>query len=243
MAQQQQLDLLGVDLLAAAVDQVLDAALDGDVALAVDHRDRGEVAGAVEAVGGEGARVVLGARRSSRAACTARGSTARRPAPSGSSASVPGLEHADLVERARAGCRPWSARAAAGRAGPGGEEQALAHAEQLPGPQAAALERRRTARAAPSPRTAPPASATPASGREARRGRPRRKWPCPSSTWVTCSPGHQRQRARRGPAVPSTRQAPTLCGACTAHTMPGVVDDRDQVRDAAVRRPSPSERA
>ena len=37
VAEQQQLDLLGVDLLAAAVDQVLDAALDGDVALAVDR--------------------------------------------------------------------------------------------------------------------------------------------------------------------------------------------------------------
>ena len=47
------------------------------------------------------------------------------------------------------------------------------------------------------------------------------KWPWPSSTWVA------RSRAMNGSdpsrsAVPSTRHAPTLCGAWTAQTTPAL---------------------
>jgi len=60
MLHEQQLDFLGADLLPAAVDDVLDPALDRQVPLAVDGADRDEVAGAVEPVAGERAGVVLG---------------------------------------------------------------------------------------------------------------------------------------------------------------------------------------
>ncbi|EYT83418.1 hypothetical protein CF54_07490, partial [Streptomyces sp. Tu 6176] len=57
VAEDDVLDLLGGDLLAAAVDLVLAASFDDEVAAAGEPD---EVAGAVEAVRGEGARVVLG---------------------------------------------------------------------------------------------------------------------------------------------------------------------------------------
>ncbi len=60
MPQQEQLDLLGVDLLAAPVDDVLDASLDRQVALAVNDHERGQVAGAVEPVRGECHGIVIG---------------------------------------------------------------------------------------------------------------------------------------------------------------------------------------
>ena len=53
VAQQQQFHLFGIDLLPAPANDVLDPALDGDVPLAADLADRGQVAGAVEAVRGE----------------------------------------------------------------------------------------------------------------------------------------------------------------------------------------------
>ena len=123
------------------------------------------------------------------------------------------------------------ARASRGRAGPGGEEQPLAHAEELPGPQPAAFQRRRTARAAPSRRTAPPASATPPRPRSPG-GRPRRKWPWPSSTWVT------RSRAISGSGAVEVGGAQHQAGADAVRRVhgaddAGVVDDRDQVRDPA----------
>src|SRR5207237_10351874 len=60
VTQQQQFNLFGVDLLAAPVDDVLDPALDADVPLAADLADRGQVTGAVEAVGCERTKDVRG---------------------------------------------------------------------------------------------------------------------------------------------------------------------------------------
>jgi len=60
VAQQQQFHLCGIDLLATPVDDVLDPALDADVPLAVDLTDRGQVAGAVEAVRSERPGVMRG---------------------------------------------------------------------------------------------------------------------------------------------------------------------------------------
>ena len=60
VAQEQELDLLGVDLLPATVDDVLDPPLDEQVLLALERAPARQVAGAVEAVAGEGGEVVLG---------------------------------------------------------------------------------------------------------------------------------------------------------------------------------------
>ena len=78
------LDLLGADLLAAAVDEVLLAALDHVVARRMLPH---QIARAVEAVGGEGLARCARARRNSRAACKARARTARRPRRTGRSLS------------------------------------------------------------------------------------------------------------------------------------------------------------
>ncbi len=52
MAQEKALDLLGADLLAAAIDQVLQAALDHEAPLATESADGDQVPGAVEALAG-----------------------------------------------------------------------------------------------------------------------------------------------------------------------------------------------
>ena len=230
VAEHQQLHLLGVDLLAAAVDQVLDAALDGDAALAVDRRDRGEVAGAVEAVGGEGARVVL--RRVEVAAQRVRPAAAQLPhLPVGHLGLGAGFEHADLVVRRERGADGGGAGAAGGP-GTGGEEQALAHAEELPRPQAAAFEvveqrgrhlrprqhhlrqRRRRGREPGVGHRAEVAVA------EQHVGGP--------------LPGHQRQRRVEVGGAEHQARADAVRGVDGADDA-RVVDDRDQVRDAAVR--------
>ncbi len=47
------------------------------------------------------------------------------------------------------------------------------------------------------------------------------KWPCPSSTCVAPAAASSGSDSSRS-AGPSTRAAPTLCGACTAQTMPAL---------------------
>src|SRR5439155_1130580 len=121
VAQQQQFDLCGIDLLAAPVDDVFDPALDADVPLAADLTDRGQVPGAVEAVRSERPGVVRG--RVEVSAHRVRAAAAQlADLAVGKFGDRARLEDPDLVHRGQRGADRGRAGFAGG-AGTGGEEQ------------------------------------------------------------------------------------------------------------------------
>src|SRR5262249_48514044 len=107
----------------------------GEVPLAADLADRGQVTGAVEAVGGERPGVARG--RVEVSAQRVRAAAAQlADLAVGKSGVGARLENPDLVHGGQRGADRGGARFA-GSPGPGGEDQPSTHAEQLPGPQPA----------------------------------------------------------------------------------------------------------
>jgi hypothetical protein len=125
----QELDLLGVDLLATAVDEVLDAALDRVAQRPAVPAGPHEIAGTVEALGGEGVAVAVW-----RGEVPADGVRPARGQLSGLALGHlvvrTGPQHADFIkgrDRDTDGLGPQ----VGGRVERGEQEQPLAHAERL----------------------------------------------------------------------------------------------------------------